>query len=71
MRNVVGSSGSVSGCAGAVIFFRMRVDRMASLVSALAEFQAGRGGGQVDSPVNGYGLIGDACFALDMYACAL
>ncbi len=53
IRNFVSSSGSVSGCAGAVIFFQVRVDGIAGFVNALAEFQAGRGDGRVDSPVNG------------------
>ena len=63
IRNFVSSSGSVNGCVGAVIFFQVRVDRIASFVSGLAEFQAGRGAGQVSSSFNGYGLIADACFA--------
>ncbi len=71
MRNVVSSSGSVSGCAGAVIFFQVRVDRIAGFVCEVAEFQAGRGDGRVSSPVNGYGLTAGARFALEMYACAL
>ena len=33
MRNVVGSSGSVSGCVGAGIFFQVGVDRTANFVS--------------------------------------
>lgn len=71
MRNVVGSSGSVSGCVGAGIFFQVGVDRIASFVSGLAGFQAGLGAGQVSSSVNGYGLIADACFAPVMYVCEL
>ena len=71
MRNVVGSSGSISGCVGAGIFFQVGVDMIASFVSGLAGFQAGRDDGQVRSSVNGYGQIADAWFAPVMYVCEL
>ena len=36
-----------------MIFFQVRIDRIAGFVNEMSEFQAGRGDGRVDSLVNG------------------